>query len=320
MYQQFMSESHYIAEGVVYADKRPVGLLRPSTLFGKCKNRLQVCGRKGIATIKGKNVSGFWNALIDADCIMFGNEQSLIQLRGWFGDPRYSRTLSYLATLSTTCSDLSEKFDAIRASRVLIIGCGGIGSLAAMNLAGATVGAITLVDHDSIEESNLNRQFFWSSDSVGLKKVDVLRSTIIDRYPHVSVTCIADKLGPRQVRQLSLDHDAIVITADEPLGFAASIIATSTKFVTYGGYFQGYWGFHASKNLQRNQSTDGTTSWSRNPYFIGPSFGPGNTEIAGAMASVCIHYLIQRDKIEHIDVTQVWLGDRISSSGQLHSA
>ncbi|WP_424953022.1 ThiF family adenylyltransferase [Comamonas thiooxydans] len=53
-----------------------------------------------------------------------------------------------------------DYYKNIRKSKVLIVGCGGIGSLVAINLCVAGINDIHLVDHDNIESTNLNRQFF----------------------------------------------------------------------------------------------------------------------------------------------------------------
>jgi len=59
----------------------------------------------------------------------------------------------------------------LKAAKVLIVGAGGLGSPAALYLAGAGIGTIGLVDGDSVDESNLHRQIIHTTDRVGTKKV-----------------------------------------------------------------------------------------------------------------------------------------------------
>lgn len=67
-----------------------------------------------------------------------------------------------------------EAQERLAASRVLVIGCGGLGSPAAMYLAAMGIGRLTLVDHDLIELSNLPRQIGFTEADVGRLKAEVL--------------------------------------------------------------------------------------------------------------------------------------------------
>ena len=65
-------------------------------------------------------------------------------------------------------------FRSLAGSRVVLLGCGGIGSLVAITLATAGVGELILVDGDHVEPSNLTRQFLFTEADVGLPKAEVL--------------------------------------------------------------------------------------------------------------------------------------------------
>lgn len=84
-----------------------------------------------------------------------------------------------------------EKFLAARA---LIIGAGGLGSPAAMYLASAGVGHITLVDDDVVELSNLQRQLLHTTESLGQPKVESGRRALHAFNPEVVVETIARRL------------------------------------------------------------------------------------------------------------------------------
>ena len=69
--------------------------------------------------------------------------------------------------------------DILKKKKVLILGCGGIGSHVGWNLTALGVGELTLVDHDTVEISNLNRQLLYDEQDVGKNKVDVLKEKLI---------------------------------------------------------------------------------------------------------------------------------------------
>ena len=75
----------------------------------------------------------------------------------------------------------------LKAARVLIVGAGGLGSPTALYLAAAGVGALGLVDHDVVDESNLQRQLLHGSRDVGRPKLESARDRLRDVNPHVHV-------------------------------------------------------------------------------------------------------------------------------------
>jgi molybdopterin/thiamine biosynthesis adenylyltransferase len=76
-------------------------------------------------------------------------------------------------------------------AHVIIVGAGGLGSPAAMYLAAAGIGEITLVDADTVDLTNLQRQILHVSGSVGSSKVDSARQTLAALNPDVRVNALA---------------------------------------------------------------------------------------------------------------------------------
>jgi adenylyltransferase/sulfurtransferase len=72
-------------------------------------------------------------------------------------------------------------------ARVLVVGVGGLGSPIAMYLAAAGVGTLHLIDHDTVELSNLQRQIIHATDDIGRAKVESARSRLSALNPNVSV-------------------------------------------------------------------------------------------------------------------------------------
>ncbi len=100
------------------------------------------------------------------------------------------------------------------ASRVLIVGAGGLGSPAALYLAAAGVGTIGIVDFDVVDLSNLQRQVLHTTDRVGEKKVVSAATAIKALNPDVEVVTHEEALGPANVEALIAGYDVIVDGTD----------------------------------------------------------------------------------------------------------
>ncbi|CAA9986921.1 ubiquitin-activating enzyme, putative [Plasmodium knowlesi strain H] len=73
-------------------------------------------------------------------------------------------------------------------TKVLVVGCGGLGNEVVKNLIHQNVKDITVVDHDTVELSNLSRQFFFTCDDIGRNKAVVIEEKIKERYPYINIT------------------------------------------------------------------------------------------------------------------------------------
>ncbi|KAL7672885.1 hypothetical protein ACOME3_007764 [Neoechinorhynchus agilis] len=104
---------------------------------------------------------------------------------------RYSRQI--------ICTDLIGRTGqiAIQKARVLIIGCGGLGSIVIMYLAGAGVGQIDLMDHDVCEVQNLHRQIIHSELSVGQNKAHSAESSIRRLNSSIKTNTITTRMHQR---------------------------------------------------------------------------------------------------------------------------
>jgi molybdopterin-synthase adenylyltransferase len=82
----------------------------------------------------------------------------------------------------------------IRAAHALVIGAGGLGSPAAFYLASAGIGTLTLVDDDSVDLTNLQRQILHTSDRIGLPKAESGRRTLGAINPEVHVVPVTQRV------------------------------------------------------------------------------------------------------------------------------
>jgi adenylyltransferase/sulfurtransferase len=104
--------------------------------------------------------------------------------------------------------------EKILAARVLIVGAGGLGSPAALYLASAGVGHLTLCDHDTVDLTNLQRQVVHRTKSVGTHKVESARQTLAEINPHVHVEAIAEKLAGDRLEELVAQSDIVLDATD----------------------------------------------------------------------------------------------------------
>ena len=102
----------------------------------------------------------------------------------------------------------------LAAARVALIGAGGLGSPAALYLAAAGVGTLTLIDDDRVERSNLHRQVLHTDARVGLPKVESARMTLADLNPGVQVVTHAVRVQADNVEALLGGHDVVIDGAD----------------------------------------------------------------------------------------------------------
>ena len=115
-------------------------------------------------------------------------------------------------------------------SRVLLIGLGGLGSPVAMYLAAAGVGNLTLVDHDQVDLSNLQRQIIHNNARLGFDKVASAKETISSLNPDVVIHTINYKLDfDTLVAQCSLADLIVDATDNFAIRFAINRACVHSK-------------------------------------------------------------------------------------------
>ncbi|GAA6150803.1 HesA/MoeB/ThiF family protein [Pseudoteredinibacter isoporae] len=102
----------------------------------------------------------------------------------------------------------------ILASHVAIVGLGGLGSPAAMYLAASGVGTLTLIDFDSVELSNLQRQIIHTNDSIGCAKVDSAAERIASLNSDVQLHTVAKQLSPSELHACFDSVDLVLDCTD----------------------------------------------------------------------------------------------------------
>ena len=99
-------------------------------------------------------------------------------------------------------------------AHVLVIGAGGLGSPVALYLGTAGVGHMTIVDHDNVDVTNLQRQIAHNLARVGKPKAESARDTIAAINPDVQVTALVERADAARLDVLVRDADVVVDCSD----------------------------------------------------------------------------------------------------------
>ena len=120
---------------------------------------------------------------------------------------RYSRHI----LLPELGVDAQQHFAAARA---LIIGIGGLGNPVAQFLAAAGVGSLTLVDADTVDLTNLQRQILFDTQVVGIAKVDAAARRLTAINPEVGIVRVATRVSDAELGPLAAGSDVVVDCSD----------------------------------------------------------------------------------------------------------
>ena len=102
----------------------------------------------------------------------------------------------------------------LKASRVLVLGAGGLGSPILTSLVAAGVGTVGVVDSDTVEPSNLQRQTLFGTADVGRRKAEAAASALAELNPLVDVLPLVVRVTSANVLALVADYDVIVDGTD----------------------------------------------------------------------------------------------------------
>jgi len=115
---------------------------------------------------------------------------------------------------------------ALQQSKVVLLGAGGLGAPAALYLAAAGVGQLTLIDDDVVERSNLHRQIIHADARVGLKKTESALLALRALNPRVRIVTHDERLQADNVERLLAGHDVLIDGADN---FVARYLLTAAS-------------------------------------------------------------------------------------------
>ena len=95
-----------------------------------------------------------------------------------------------------------EGIKRLQSANILIVGLGGVGSFAAEFLVRSGIGNLTIVDGDTVDITNINRQLPALSSTIGKNKTDVVAERILDINPEINLKKINEFLEPERMEEL----------------------------------------------------------------------------------------------------------------------
>jgi len=107
-----------------------------------------------------------------------------------------------------------EGQEKLKAANVLVVGCGGLGSPILLYLAAAGVGTIGIIDNDRVDDSNLQRQVLYGTDSIGKPKVEEATRRLQSLNPYIQITPYFAALTSQNVLTIFGDYDLIIDGSD----------------------------------------------------------------------------------------------------------
>ena len=186
----------------------------------------------------------------------------------------------------------SEERAALESARVGIAGAGGLGSNCAMHLVRSGVKHITIVDFDVVNESNLNRQFFFR-DQIGQKKVEAIKANLLRIEPDADIRAVDIRLDASSAREIFADCGIVVEAfdaVDAKVMLVSAFASSGKKLVTASGLAG--WGRSNAMRVRKMGSIvaigDGETSVGDGAAPVSPRVGIAAAMEANAVVSLLL--------------------------------
>ena len=107
-----------------------------------------------------------------------------------------------------------ENFNKIRNSKILLVGVGGVGSFSFEALIRSGFQDITIIDHDKVEITNLNRQLVATLNTINKSKVEIAKDKAININENIKIKAIEEFLNKNNMDILENDYDYIIDACD----------------------------------------------------------------------------------------------------------
>ena len=185
-----------------------------------------------------------------------------------------------------------EERAVLESARVGIAGAGGLGSNCAMHLVRAGVKHLTIADFDVVNESNLNRQFFFR-DQIGQKKVEAIKENLLRIEPDADIRAVDIRLDASSAREIFADCGIVVEAfdaVDAKVMLVSAFASSGKKLVTASGLAG--WGRSNAMRVRKMGNIvaigDGETSVGDGAAPVSPRVGIAAAMEANAVVSLLL--------------------------------
>ena len=185
-----------------------------------------------------------------------------------------------------------EERAALESVRVGIAGAGGLGSNCAMHLVRSGVKHVTIADFDVVNESNLNRQFFFR-DQIGQKKVEAIKANLLRIEPDADIRAVDMRLDASSAREIFADCGIVVEAfdaVDAKVMLVSAFASSGKKLVTASGLAG--WGRSNAMRVRKMGNIvaigDGETSVGDGAAPVSPRVGIAAAMEANAVVSLLL--------------------------------
>ena len=185
-----------------------------------------------------------------------------------------------------------EERAALESVRIGIAGAGGLGSNCAMHLVRSGVKHITIADFDVVNESNLNRQFFFR-DQIGQKKVEAIKGNLLRIEPDADIRAVDIRLDASSAREVFADCGIVVEAfdaVDAKVMLVSAFASSGKKLVTASGLAG--WGRSNAMRVRKMGNIvaigDGETSVGDGAAPVSPRVGIAAAMEANAVVSLLL--------------------------------
>ena len=122
-----------------------------------------------------------------------------------------------------------QSMEALRSKRVIIFGVGGVGSWAAEALIRTGLTHLTLVDGDTVQASNINRQLPATRETIGMPKVEALKARLLTINPEAQISTVPEMMNDAWLQASGLSEYDYVIDAIDSVNDKVDLILYATR-------------------------------------------------------------------------------------------
>ena len=184
-----------------------------------------------------------------------------------------------------TLSEIGEAGQQkLQEAKILVVGCGGLGSPIAVYLGASGIGKLHLIDFDTVDISNLHRQVFYSLKDIGKLKSECLSNFIQQRSPFTEVSFSREAITKENAIELISEYDIIIDGTDSlPTKYLLNdVCVILEKPLVYGSLYK-FDGYVSIFNLKQE---DGSFSANLRDAFPDMNTTTANCEEAGTLNAI----------------------------------